>query len=496
MFCNFLANTAQAQDLDNYGGFMDVVGNKTGFFHTEKIDNRWWLVTPEGNGFFGIAISHPVTSFQKGAVNFTYNGDQEAWLRDGIEKMQELGYNCVWSGPYSQERIREGFVDAKLAERIYREANIPHGLHIPLLKHAVELSPGEIRPDVFSSEFDQFVKDKVEEYVPIYKDNPWLLGYYYGFGSFMRGTNWINETLDREPGSAGREHLLSIMEKRYNGDIKQFNIVYQKNFKSFKDLRKNSSISYPGWIIGVKFGGADLPDLPNADKILSDADALLSEIVVQVHKMAFTEIRKLDKNHMILGCYVKDVTYSEEIWKRIAPYVDMLAPQDLSRVNPIKSHVAMTGLPAILSDQEFGNVYPLSLQGTNGAFGAVPDHVDRRVLYNLMSKRIAADPDLIGVSFCACLYDNSHWVQAYDRGQPGFFTIDGEPDLELCKTVKTANAQILESVQNPLDEQAIKALHDDFHKTREAYRVIMRKRKDFLPENPPYFRPAITPPKK
>jgi hypothetical protein len=489
-----LTYAGNAQEMDVYGGFLDVKGMKTGFFHTEQINNRWWLVTPEGHGFFGIGISHPVTSFQKGAVNFTYNGDQEAWLKDGIKKMRDLGYNCVWSGPYSQERIREGFVDAKLAERVYREADIPHGLHIPLLKHAVELAPGEIRPDVFSPEFEQFVKDKVAEYVPLYKDNPWLIGYYYGFGSFMRGTNWINETLGRKAGSAGREHLISILEERYNGNIKLYNEVYQKDMKSFNDLRKNGSLNYPGWIFGVRFGGADLPDLPHADKIVADADALLSEIVYQLHKMAYEEIRTLDKNHMILGCYVKDVTYSEAIWKRIAPYVDLLAPQDLSKVNPIKSHIEAIGLPAMLSDQEFGNVYPLSLQGTQGAWGAVPDHVDRRILYDLMSKRIAADPGLIGVSFCACLFDNSHWAQAYDRGQPGFFNVDGEPDLELCKTVKIANAQILESVKKPLDDESIEALHHDFHEIHDAYRLIMQKRRDFLPENPPYFRPEFKSP--
>lgn len=29
--------------LDTYGGSTDLKGEKTGFFHTEKIDGRWWL---------------------------------------------------------------------------------------------------------------------------------------------------------------------------------------------------------------------------------------------------------------------------------------------------------------------------------------------------------------------------------------------------------------------------------------------------------------------
>jgi len=52
-----------------------VRGDATGFFHTQKIDDRWWLVTPEGNGFFGIGLSHPVTGFSQGTVTFSYKGN-------------------------------------------------------------------------------------------------------------------------------------------------------------------------------------------------------------------------------------------------------------------------------------------------------------------------------------------------------------------------------------------------------------------------------------
>lgn len=30
-----IANSAQAADLDSYGGFTDIKGEKTGFFHTD-----------------------------------------------------------------------------------------------------------------------------------------------------------------------------------------------------------------------------------------------------------------------------------------------------------------------------------------------------------------------------------------------------------------------------------------------------------------------------
>ena len=132
-------NTTPGDNLDAYGGFIDVVGKQTGFFHAEKIDNRWWLVTPDGHGFFGIGLSHPVTSMSQATVTFVYNGNQEDWLRDGIRKMRALGFNCVWSGPYSQERIRLGYVDTDLAERVYRESEIPHAIHVPMTETSSEV---------------------------------------------------------------------------------------------------------------------------------------------------------------------------------------------------------------------------------------------------------------------------------------------------------------------------------------------------------------------
>src|ERR1035437_6727629 len=43
-FCQSYAATD-----DSCGGWLELKGTKTGFFHTEQIQSRWWLVSPEGN---------------------------------------------------------------------------------------------------------------------------------------------------------------------------------------------------------------------------------------------------------------------------------------------------------------------------------------------------------------------------------------------------------------------------------------------------------------
>ena len=88
---------------------------------------------------------------------------------------------------------------------------------------------------------------------------------------------------------------------------------------------------------------------------------------------------------------------------------------------------------------------------------------------------------MIGVSFCACLFDQSHWNSTYDRGQPGFYAIDGEPgEPDLLKVVTRVNADMMESVRSPLDEASIDKIDRTFHETRKAYRTIMRMRMKLL----------------
>ena len=43
--------------LDRYGGLLEGPSfDATGFFRTERRDGRWWLVTPDGHGFFSLGI--------------------------------------------------------------------------------------------------------------------------------------------------------------------------------------------------------------------------------------------------------------------------------------------------------------------------------------------------------------------------------------------------------------------------------------------------------
>ncbi|MAD79516.1 MAG: hypothetical protein CMJ50_01555 [Planctomycetaceae bacterium] len=330
LMCGLAGAPAQSAELDTFGGFTDVKGEKTGFFHAEKMDGRWWMVTPEGHGFFGIGISHPLTDMSRAAVISGYGSDQKKWMTDSVSKMRDLGYNCVWTGPQTTDRNRSRWVEEDTAERIYTEQRYPHAIHVPFIKHMVELKPGEIRPDVFSDEYKNHVRELVADKVVPKKDDPWVIGWFYGFGSFMKDFEWINQTLAREPGSPGRKRLIEVLEERYGSDIEELNRVYGTEFASFKDFHKSGRIAYPSWVTFAKWNPARMPMAPVDLVKFEDAEALFGDIAEQVYAFTHDEIRKHDTNHMILGSYVKSDTYTLDIWKRLAPYIDLVAPQDFN----------------------------------------------------------------------------------------------------------------------------------------------------------------------
>lgn len=472
-----------ASELDSYGGFTEIKGKKTGFFHTERIDGRWWLVTPEGHAFWGMGIAHPITDFSKSAVTFSYLGDQEAWLKGSIERMRSLGYNCVWTGPYCPERLPTGYVDREVAERVFRDAKIPYVFPLPILKHRVEMVDGEKRPDVFADSFAEFVNELVDHHVPTLKDDPWVMGYYYGFAPWTHDNYWLNDTLERRE-SPGRMRLLGILKERYRGNIEALNEIYDTAFVSFDALKESGKLTYPMWTKSYKSGHISLPSKPGSREIFEDSQALLGEIMEQTYRLTHDAIRKHDQNHLIFGSYVKEASLTAEHWERIAPYIDVITPQHVSKVFPIGPIVKKLGKPALISDQPFGNVYPLPLLNSKSAPGAIPDHIDRLVLYEILANRISKDPAFIGVDFCAVLFDQSHEEKAYEIGQPGFYTILGEPKELLCRTVRTFNRQMVGNLRETFNSSEVETLDRKFHETLGRYREVIKDRRAFLLKNP------------
>lgn len=96
---------AQSSDLDKYGGAKTLKCTKaTGWFHTQKIGNRWWLCTPLGNAFFANGVEDVLQgdSTYSSVILGKYGSYMTAGWKAN-ERIQSWGFNTLTTGAYAGE---------------------------------------------------------------------------------------------------------------------------------------------------------------------------------------------------------------------------------------------------------------------------------------------------------------------------------------------------------------------------------------------------------
>ncbi|MEO0334346.1 MAG: hypothetical protein AAF223_22180, partial [Bacteroidota bacterium] len=108
-------STTNTLTLDRYGGWQELTFPATGYFRIEQTDERFWLVTPEGNAFLSYGINHIEPKWMKRFYNIDYWARQyevtdysdrgfhpafEAKVKEDIQKMGWNTLGCHSSNDY------------------------------------------------------------------------------------------------------------------------------------------------------------------------------------------------------------------------------------------------------------------------------------------------------------------------------------------------------------------------------------------------------------
>ena len=169
IFAPFAA--AQSSDLDQYGGLKSLKCTKaTGWFHTQKIGNRWWLCTPLGNVFYAQMMNGVIgngDSTIQATIARKYS-TTAAWTIAANTRVQSWNFNSLTTNAYF-ENLPVG-----------TDINFPvdsHGIHSQPVKMPFTL---EVRPAYYA------MRNPVEGSVPfltnptknmIFVHSPYYSGY-------------------------------------------------------------------------------------------------------------------------------------------------------------------------------------------------------------------------------------------------------------------------------------------------------------------------------
>lgn len=281
--------TGKEPKISRYGGWQVKQYESTGFFRTQKIDGRWWIIDPEGYPFIhkGVAVfSRGGSDRQKQNFKNMY-GSPEKWASAEMEMLSSYGFNGL--GAWS-------------------EVDIVRDVENPLVYTIIVSPMGEYRGDhrrsyggkykksgwqgyrfdlamVFDPKFDYFV-EKVISKITKYKDDKYLLGYYTD-----NELPWVNDALDRH---------LTLLAKDESGYLAA---------REWYDKHKGKE--------------ACVKDITEADR-----EAFNAFYFETYMKKVSAVLRKYDPNHLYLGCRFnqhKEELNSPAIFRVAGKYMDIVS---------------------------------------------------------------------------------------------------------------------------------------------------------------------------
>lgn len=342
----------------------------SGFFRTAYANERWWLVTPEGQAFYSVGINNagPGGYVDKldgsnpyaAAVAALY-ADEAAWAATAGDRLEAWGFNTL--GAWSRVDL--------LGDRF--------AYTVVLYITGSDWLEGNV-PDYFAPEFEARCAEIAASQVGPRKDDPRLVGWFLD-NELRWGPDWRSPT-------TLQEDYLALPE------------------------------GAPGRAVAETFG--------------DDASAFLAALASRYFEVTTSAVRAVDPNHLLLGVRAVSVLTPPEVPRAAAPWLDVFSvnnyvflpglafviedqfgPQ-MAADDMLAAYAEATGLPLMITEFSFRamdsglpNSYP-------PIYPRLATQAERADRFEQYARDAYARPWLVG----------HHWFEYVDEPPGGRF--DGE----------------------------------------------------------------------
>ena len=291
--------------LDAYGGDLRVSLDATGFFRTEKLCDRWWLVTPGGHPTYSLGVNNvgpygdtgqeTGVAVYSATVTEAYESHDE-WADTAVERLHSWGFNTAgcWSN----------------AELMFPRMPFTLGLSLA----GDDWIEGTVS-DYYSTEWEAAVEEAAAQVAQSTGD-PNLIGYFIDnesrWGSDWRGTETLLQLyLELAADTAGKQAATLLLLDELGG-VQEINTLLGTSFVDEAAMLAASE----GWdALGYEAAG-------QAGELVS---AFLEQTADRYFDVTTSAIRAHDPDHMVLGNREVSVTTRIEVYRAAAPYVDLFS---------------------------------------------------------------------------------------------------------------------------------------------------------------------------
>ena len=354
--------------LDQYGGIAPAKADATGFFHTKKISDRWWLIDPDGGRFIHVAVAAlaPGKTESNLALMREKFGDNAGWAREAVGLVKRNGFNGAgaWSDTETLHAAPEhiaytmiwNFMSNYGKERgdVYQasgHAGYPNGVCF-----------------VFDPEFEKFC-DRYAQQLAATKDDPWLLGH-FSDNELPFNSKALENYLGLPESDPGRRAAEAWLAARHSGPI-----------------------------------------------TAADREEFVSFMVERYFRITTQAIRKYDPNHLCLGSrFFGGITKKPVLWTAAGKYVDVVSLNFYNAWEPNPEHMRIwaeaAGKPFMITEF-YTKGMDSGAANTSGAGWCVPTQQDRGFFYQNFTLALLESKGCVGW----------HWFRYMDN-DPADLTAD------------------------------------------------------------------------
>ena len=425
-----LNNLPRLPGRDKFGGWEGGPTLKaTGFFRTEKVHGKWWLVDPDGKLFFSFGIDvilasgntvtsgresmfswlpkpdEPLSQFlgttseihlgpvKQGKTFDFYRanlyrkfgpGFESTWYQNALKRLPSWGFNTV--GNWSDDKF-------------YGNNRLPYVATGGVYGNHATVSSGSDywgrMPDPFDKQFAEDARTSLLSIVAKVKSDSWCLGYFVDNELSWAGNGPDGPyglaigALSESPSSPARKAFIAQLQSRYS-DIASVNASWGSSAISWDSLR--------------------LPSPLNASS-RKDAGVFVKQFARRYFSVIRDVLRQGDPNHLYLGC--RFAWRTPEAEDAAAEFCDVVSFNIYApKLDDSWKAVERFDRPCIIGEFHFG---ALDRGMFHPGLVSTPNQTARATMYEDYLRSVLTSPSFVGC----------HWFQYIDEPLTGR-TYDGE----------------------------------------------------------------------
>ena len=329
-----LAATACSAEVkyDQYGGTQSVRGKPKGVFSLAKLDDHWWLLTPDGNGFISMGVVHILQGTTQSIFQTKYNGSDAryGYVDDAAKNLKAWGFN---SAGYQST----GKTNVEMAKYL------PFMVSIEVLFTSRWRGDKFHYDDVFDPAWQRKATKEIGQFCQPVRGHKNLIGYYitdipcWSLRKVEGHPDWLGYYRSLPANTPGKQRYIAYLVERL-GSVEAVAARYGVTAASDKALQA---------IVDWPIDAADAA-------ILADDEAFLGLIAKEYYRICHAAIRQNDPNHLFFGDRYYDIDIPESVLRAALPYVDGIAiqPSGKEQFNRARfDHVyALADKPIIICD--------------------------------------------------------------------------------------------------------------------------------------------------